>query len=91
MNFSVFRLARQQFKVLWAVVLFIAVFMMNNLTSFKISPQLPFHNKTMFSDISSMDTIWMIWTILGYVAVFFTLAAFPPRIVTSSYSLENCC
>lgn len=57
-----FRVARKQHKIFNFIITFNPINMMNSLFFFKISSNIFFHNKTMFSNIPLIITKWMLGT-----------------------------
>lgn len=70
-------LARKQLKVFNAVVGFHVVLVMNNLLWFKISPEIFFHYKAVFSDIITSNRVRMVRAIYINIASVYKSATFP--------------
>lgn len=70
MAFLMSRTISEQFKVLWSVVCFVAIYMVNSFFLGKISAKFLFENKPVFSNISALCAEGMIFFKNIYVSIF---------------------
>jgi len=84
MKSLMFAFIRKINKILRTVIIFNPIKMMNSFFGFKVTPYLFFHHKSMFKNIASAITKWMIrFEDKNITFCMFTLSTFPPRIILS--------
>ena len=70
-------------KVFWSVIMFYAVYVMYNLMALKVPSYLLFHNKTMFSYVVGLLTVWMGIVLYVHVSRHKSSTTFPHFVIST--------